>query len=252
MLIKSGARGCSREGRTDINSVKAFFSKTCAADDNPATSICTACKSAGGAGACTEADAYYDYAGAFRGLVEGACDIAFTKHTIPVKYALGHADAAGPDQWLNLKDASSYQLVCPAPYNGQPCTDVTNWAYCNFGRAPGHAVMVSKNWPREERDEFNLLMDRANNDKEFRELFFTGLNVDGALFAPDAIRTDNHTDGPWALLGTLHSSLLTLQFINDKRNIPSIGNRGWMLAPPPLVRLALLLCAGGLIHFFTL
>lgn len=34
---------------------------------------------------CNVDDPYYDYAGAFRGVVEGACDVAFTKHSIPLE-----------------------------------------------------------------------------------------------------------------------------------------------------------------------
>lgn len=35
-------------------------------------------------GNCTETDPYYDYAGTFRGVVEGACDVGFTKQVFTI------------------------------------------------------------------------------------------------------------------------------------------------------------------------
>lgn len=149
--------------------MKKFFSASCAADSETDKSICSACATKT---SCDESDKYYDYGGAFRGVVEGACDIAFTKHTIVAQYSLG-----GPTQdtsWTGLQDASAYQIVCPNKYNGNPCTDAGNYMSCNFGSAPGHAIMISASFPAYEVNEFQNLMDAANSDPVFNDLFFKG------------------------------------------------------------------------------
>lgn len=36
---------------------------------------------------CTDADEYFNYPGTIRGLMEDACDVAFTKHETPLEVA---------------------------------------------------------------------------------------------------------------------------------------------------------------------
>ncbi|BBN11807.1 hypothetical protein MPTK1_5g14910 [Marchantia polymorpha subsp. ruderalis] len=51
----------------DIQSLKYFFLKSCAPTNDNTKAICSACKNTT---RCTQEDEYYDYHGAFRGLVE--------------------------------------------------------------------------------------------------------------------------------------------------------------------------------------
>ena len=47
-------------------------------------------------GDCSATDPYADYQGTLRGVMDGGCDIAFTKHTVPMQYA---KDGSEPAQW---------------------------------------------------------------------------------------------------------------------------------------------------------
>jgi hypothetical protein len=47
-------------------------------------------------GDCSATDPYADYEGTLRGVMDGGCDIAFTKHTVPMQYA---KDGSEPAQW---------------------------------------------------------------------------------------------------------------------------------------------------------
>ncbi len=76
-------------------------------------------------GQCSKSDAYWDYAGAFRGVVEGGCDVAFTKSTVLDEYVKGGANAAS---WAPAS-ASDYRLLCPSG----GCATKDQVASCNFG-----------------------------------------------------------------------------------------------------------------------
>ena len=49
-------------------------------------------------GDCSTTDPYADYAGTLRGVMEGGCDVAFTKHTVPMQYA---KDGSEPEAWAS-------------------------------------------------------------------------------------------------------------------------------------------------------
>lgn len=173
---------------------------------------------------CTEADDYYDYEGAFRGVVEGACDIGFTKHVIPEQYALNGVNQQS--DWMDLQTVSEYQIVCPTKYEGESCTEVTNYAQCNFGTGPSHTVMVSSDWPQEEVDEFNAVMDAANNDAAFSSLFFEGNNKGGVIFSADTTKTSKYNGTVVALLGSLYNVTTTLESLNSVKEAANSGTDG--------------------------
>eukprot|EP01018_Ginkgo_biloba_P040837 Gb_31201 [translate_table: standard] len=149
--------------RNDIESVENFFSKSCAANNKPNIEICSACKKTV---ECNMDDLYYDYAGAFRCLVEGSGDVAFTKHDIPVLYAKGGLLAA---DWNNLGYSSGYKILCPGA--DTLCQDISNYKECNFGSAPGHTIMVGSDFPKLDIQKFNALMDKAIASSTYTSIF---------------------------------------------------------------------------------
>lgn len=200
---------CRGPAQNDIESVKAFFSKTCAASNDQTKAVCSACKTTTG---CTQEDIYYDYEGAFRGVVEDSCDIAFTKHSIPIDYASnGQYAQTG---WTGLGPASDYALLCPTPLNGAFCTDVANYADCNFGNAPPHTIFVASDWPAVEVQEFQAVLDAANNDPAFNELLFQGKNTAGAIFVSDATKTLAYSGTVDALVAPIEKAATSLEAIN--------------------------------------
>ncbi|KAG0601611.1 hypothetical protein M758_11G125800 [Ceratodon purpureus] len=194
--------------KNDIESVAAFFSKTCAASATPETSVCTACKTTAG---CTTADDFYDYEGAFRGVVEGACDVAFTKFTIPAEYSLGGPKAQA---WTGLEAPSAYSLLCGSG-TGPVCADISSYATCNFGSAPPHTIMVAGTYPQTEINAFNAVMDMANSNAEFNDLFFSGKNTGGAIFSSDATKTLGYNGTATALTTSINKARATLKAVND-------------------------------------
>lgn len=194
--------------RNDIESVVAFFSKTCAASATAATSICTACKTTT---ACTTSDDYYDYEGAFRGVVEGACDIAFTKFTIPAEYSLGGPKAQA---WTGLEAPSAYSLVCSSG-TGPVCAEISSYATCNFGSAPPHTIMASGTYAQTEINAFNTVMDFANSNAEFNDLFFSGKNTAGAIFASDSTKTLAYNGTAEALTSSINKARATITRVNE-------------------------------------
>ena len=134
----------------DAESVAAFFSETCAprvTSDGPGvggtkwSGLCTACS-----GDCSESDPFYDYAGTARGLMSGACDVAFTKETIAPMYA---ADGSAPEDWSTL-DKEQMRLLCP----DGGCAAIEDYQNCNLGRVPAHAIFASS-----QNSEISALKD---------------------------------------------------------------------------------------------
>ncbi|KAG0622627.1 hypothetical protein M758_3G112300 [Ceratodon purpureus] len=194
--------------RNDIESVTAYFSKTCAASATAATSICTACKTTTG---CTTTDDFYDYEGAFRGVVEGSCDIAFTKFTIPAEYSLGGPKAQA---WTGLEAPAAYALVCGSG-TGPVCADISSYATCNFGSAPPHTIMAANTYPQTEINAFNAVMDLANSNAEFNDLFFSGKNTAGAIFASDSTKTLAYNGSAEALTSSINKARATITRVNE-------------------------------------
>lgn len=127
--------------QNDAESVAAFFSEVCAprvTPDGPTNGgtawdgLCSACK-----GDCTDTagEPYQDYPGTFRGLVEGACDVAFTKHTTAIDYAAGGKSA---EEW-GTRGPSSFALLCPSG----GCKPIDQYASCHLANNPAHAWVAT-------------------------------------------------------------------------------------------------------------
>lgn len=186
----------------------AFFSKTCAASATPENSICTACRNTTG---CTTADEFYDYEGAFRGVVEDGCDIGFTKFTIAAEYALGGPKAQA---WSGLEAPSAYGLVCSSG-TGPVCADISSYATCNFGSAPPHTIIIAGTYSQTEINQFNAVMDLANSNTEFNDLFFSGKNTAGAIFSSDSTKTLAYNGTAMALTSSINSARATITRVNE-------------------------------------
>nr|CAM96032.1 transferrin [Larimichthys crocea] len=119
-----------------------FFSAGCAPGSDPNSPFCTQCagsgKAVGDESKCKASadEQYYGYAAAFRCLVEGAGDVAFIKHTIVPE----NSDGNGPS-WASAVHAADYELICP----GKGPVPITDYASCNLGAVPAHAVVTRPN-----------------------------------------------------------------------------------------------------------
>ncbi|KAM4605122.1 serotransferrin-1-like [Polymixia lowei] len=94
-----------------------FFSSSCAPGAQRGSKLCQSCK-----GDCSRShnEPYYDYAGAFQCLKEGAGDVAFVKHvTVP--------DA----------DKANYELLCKDGTRAP----IDSYKTCHLARVPAHAVV---------------------------------------------------------------------------------------------------------------
>lgn len=92
-------------------------------------------------GQCSKTDQLWDYGGAFRGVVQNDCDVAFTRSTVLDEFVQGGATA----QSWSPKSASDYRLLCPSG----GCATKDQVAQCNFGAVRGNVllrcVMVMRN-----------------------------------------------------------------------------------------------------------
>lgn len=102
---------------TDAETVTSFFSKTCAVGSNadgpstgggPWSGLCTAC-----GGDCSEDSVYAGYEGSVRGLMEDACDVAFTKQEVAPIVA---SDGTGPESWSTLTQVCIRYLAMQATF----------------------------------------------------------------------------------------------------------------------------------------
>ena len=105
-LVDSGVipvQTSDKKANTDAESVASFFSATCAVGSNadgpstgggPWAGLCTACGSD-----CSDSSPYAGYEGTIRGLMEDACDVAFTKQETAPKVA---SDGSSPESWSTL------------------------------------------------------------------------------------------------------------------------------------------------------
>ncbi|MCO5549358.1 hypothetical protein L7F22_002828 [Adiantum nelumboides] len=189
----------------DIQSVEAFFKKSCAISEESSNGICTACKDTTN---CNDDDPYYDYAGAFRCLVEDSGDIAFTKGTIPSLFAKGgiFADAS----WENLEASSHYKIICP----NFSCVDVDQYKSCNFGSAPGHTIMVSNHLDASYIEAFHTIMNDANGNAAYVKLF-SSTNSSSSEFASGVSRSSAYNGSVQELLGPLYQTILDLNHLNS-------------------------------------
>ncbi|KAI5069411.1 hypothetical protein GOP47_0015712 [Adiantum capillus-veneris] len=189
----------------DIQSVEAFFKKSCAISEESSNGICTSCKITS---QCNDDDRYYSYAGAFRCLVEDSGDIAFTKGTIPSLFAEGGIFA--DTSWENLQPPSHYKLVCP----NSSCADVDQYKSCNFGSAPGHTIMVSNQLDKSHIEAFHNVMDDAVTNAAYVKLF-SSASSSGSGFASGVSRSSAYNGTVQELLGHLYQTILDLDHFNS-------------------------------------
>ncbi|TNM98250.1 hypothetical protein fugu_014496 [Takifugu bimaculatus] len=100
--------------------VKNFFHSSCVPGANPNDKLCQLCK-----GDCSRShkEPYYDYAGAFQCLADGAGEVAFVKHlTVPES------------------EKPNYELLCP----DNTRKSIDSYQTCHLGRVPAHAVVSRK------------------------------------------------------------------------------------------------------------
>ncbi|XP_057707875.1 serotransferrin-like [Corythoichthys intestinalis] len=118
-----------------------FFSSGCAPGAPASSPFCSQCagsgnKTVGNKAKCqpNSEEEYYGYVGAFRCLVEGAGDVAFTKHSVVQENSNGKGPA-----WASNILSSDYELICPQLSGSAPIGD---FKHCHLGAIPAHAVIT--------------------------------------------------------------------------------------------------------------
>lgn len=148
----------------DVETVASFFSQTCAPGSDY-SQLCTAC-----GGDCSESDPYADYEGSVRGLMEDACDVAFTKQSIVPTVA---SDGSAPEAWATLK-MDDLRLVCPLG----GCRPVSDWKTCNLAAIPSQAFMGPVSLQRSAKGKVLISsLDAAGQDPAFIN---AARNIDGS------------------------------------------------------------------------
>ncbi|NWV00442.1 TRFM protein, partial [Upupa epops] len=137
-LIDSGrlaAMGCDLP-----KAVSDYFNASCVPGANGNSfpeSLCQLCKGdSAGQNKCqrNSREQYYDYAGAFRCLAEGAGEVAFVKHsTVPE-----NTDGRSLSSWARRLRSQDFRLLC----RDGSTADVTEWRTCYLARVPARAVVV--------------------------------------------------------------------------------------------------------------
>ncbi|XP_063162268.1 melanotransferrin [Candoia aspera] len=116
--------------------VSDYFKASCvpgAGESGHPASLCELCKGdETGQSKCelNPREEYYDYAGAFRCLVDGPGEVAFVKHTTVPEATDGRA--------LSSWSLEDFQLLCR---DGSRAA-VTEWRTCHLARVPAHAVIT--------------------------------------------------------------------------------------------------------------
>ncbi|XP_070974156.1 transferrin-a isoform X1 [Oncorhynchus clarkii lewisi] len=109
------------EDRPVESAVSDFFNASCAPGANKDSKLCQLCKVD-----CSRShnEPYYDYAGAFQCLKDGAGEVAFIKHlTVPAA------------------EKASYELLC----KDNTRAPIDSYKTCHLSRVPAHAVVSRKN-----------------------------------------------------------------------------------------------------------
>lgn len=151
-----------------------FFKDTCAtglSEEGPPafdatgnatyySQLCAACKEN-----CTTNDQYNGYGGAMLGLYDGACDVAFTKHSAPLDFTT----PAGGSTEYSIGD---YKLVCKSG----GCKDLDEFKSCNLAEVPAHAMVVHVNLT--DAAQLQQVLVDASKDEETAKAMFGDENED--------------------------------------------------------------------------
>eukprot|EP01023_Acetabularia_acetabulum_P056334 TRINITY_DN653_c2_g1_i1.p1 TRINITY_DN653_c2_g1~~TRINITY_DN653_c2_g1_i1.p1 ORF type:complete len:719 (-),score=185.58 TRINITY_DN653_c2_g1_i1:290-2446(-) len=169
----------------DAESISGHFSTVCAprvTPEGPAfdaageptnfDKLCTACK-----GDCSTSDPYYNYAGAFRCLMEKSGDVAFIKHTTVPQYSL---DGSEPQEWA-AKSTADFKLLCPSGGSA----DVSDYASCALAKVPSHATLITPGLAYKEQLQQALI--RASEDPVFQNQVFGANNPNDYLFKSSTV-----------------------------------------------------------------
>lgn len=208
----------------DAEAVSKFFSSSCAgrtADNGPIITpdgngklwepLCSACK-AGDANRCTTQDPYYDYAGAFRCLVENSGDVAFTKHTTVMDYS---QDGSAAQAW-STRPMSDFRLLCRTG----GCQPVTKASTCHLSQVPAHAIMVRSSYPQTRL--LKLALEAASKDPVFVSLAFNRTaNPNNLLFKSSAVAITAVNDDTRAFLGSAYFIYQGLEAFSDGGPAPA-------------------------------
>ncbi len=144
----------------DIRAAGNFFSQSCAPGAKSAEydpygtnpeSLCALCQSADCSRSSSET--YYNYAGAFRCLVEDAGDVAFIKPVTITSYTDGNSDAT----WARDLNSADFELLCPDGSRKAVGSEDS----CNLAFVPTHAVMTSDIYIASVLEDFRLALEQA-------------------------------------------------------------------------------------------
>jgi len=100
---------------------------------------------------------YYGYHGAFQCMKDGVGDVAFIKQTI-----------------IEPEEAHLYELLCP---DGSRRASPTEWANCNLGKVPAHAVVMKKGVSAHSAEAVYNKLTSAWNQLGDRHSYNTGKNI---------------------------------------------------------------------------
>uniref|UniRef100_A0A4W5REE8 Transferrin-a n=1 Tax=Hucho hucho TaxID=62062 RepID=A0A4W5REE8_9TELE len=132
--------------------VSDFFIASCAPGATKSSKLCQLCK-----GDCSRShkEPYYDYAGAFQCLKDGAGDVAFIKHLA-----------------VPAAEKASYELLCKDGTRAP----IDSYKTCHLARVPAHAV-VSRKDPDLARNIYRKLMDVKQDFKLFSSEGYAAKNL---------------------------------------------------------------------------
>lgn len=141
-----------------------LFPPLCSACDNPAN--------------CSATDIYSDYAGTIRGVMEGACDAAFTKHDTMLEVV---GDGTAPEEWSSVPK-SGLRLVCA---DGS-CGAIDDWPTCNLARVPTSAILTRADY--EDIPGLQQALIAATEAPAVQRLLFNNeTNPEGYLLPNDIV-----------------------------------------------------------------
>jgi len=173
--------------------------------------LCSACK-----GDCSNditREPYYDYTGALRCVMEGAADVAFTKHTIATDYA---KDGSTPQDWSTLNQAD-LRLLCPRG----GCVPVTQAFQCHVATAPAHAVLVRTDY--RFRNQLQTSLAALSADADFRALVFdTAKNSENYIFKASTVQLRPINDDTRTFLGSALAVYQGTDTLNSGGNLGAI------------------------------